>query len=71
MGMFDNFKIVFTTVLDHHFDNHEHCGGWCEAKGKTGDEKKKSSLRFRSKTKNAAIMYNHFKVLNAEFMEED
>jgi hypothetical protein len=60
---------ALTAVLENHFDNHEHCGGWCRAKGKTGEEKKKSSLRFCSKTKNAA-MYEHFKVLHAEFMEE-
>jgi hypothetical protein len=62
-------KIALTAVLEHHFDNHEHCVGWCKAKGKIGVEKKKSSLRFRSKTRNAG-MYNHFKVLHTEFMEE-
>jgi hypothetical protein len=51
-SMFDEFKSV---VLEHHFDNHEHCGGRCIAKGKTGEEKKKSSLRLCSKTKNAAM----------------
>jgi hypothetical protein len=70
-GTFDEFEIALTAVLEHHFDNYAHCGGWCKAKGKTGEEKKKSSLRFRSKTKNAEIYEHDFKVFHVEFMEKD
>ena len=69
-GTFNEFKTALTAVLEHHFDNHEHSGSWCKAKGKPGEETKESSLRFRWKTKNAA-MYEHVKILHEEFMEED
>jgi hypothetical protein len=31
-GTFDKFKTALMAALKHHFDNHEHCGGWCKAK---------------------------------------
>jgi hypothetical protein len=40
-GTFKEFKTGLTAVLEHHFDNHKHhCGDWCKAKGKEGEEKK-------------------------------
>ena len=69
-GTFEELRVHLTAVLEHHFDNHVHCGDWCKAKGKKGKEKKENSLRFRCKKKNAA-MYKHFKSLHAAFMEEE
>ena len=37
------------SVLEHHFDNHEHCGTWCQCKGKTKEEKKELKLKYRNK----------------------
>jgi hypothetical protein len=70
MGPFEEFKTGLTAVLEHHFDNHEHCGNWCKAKGKDSEEKKEQILRFCCKTKNKA-MYKHFQGLNEDFMDED
>jgi hypothetical protein len=38
-GTFKEFKTGLTAVLEHHFDNHEHCGNWFKAKGKEGEKK--------------------------------
>jgi hypothetical protein len=69
-GTFKELQEYLTAVLEHHFDNHNHCGDWCKAKGMTGEEKQKNSLMFRCKTRNAAI-YEQFKNLHDEFMKED
>ena len=40
-GTFTELQKHLTAVLEHHFNNHVHCGDWCKAKGKKGKEKKK------------------------------
>jgi hypothetical protein len=42
-------------VLEHHFDNHEHCGGWCRRKSMTAAQKKESIRYYRCKTKDAKL----------------
>jgi hypothetical protein len=40
-GTFKEFETGLTAALEHHFDNHEHCGNWCKAKEKEVKKKKK------------------------------
>jgi len=36
-------------VIEHHFDNHEHCGGWCRRRDQTDEERKKHCCRCKDK----------------------
>jgi hypothetical protein len=69
-GTFEEFRIAVLACLEHHFDNHIHCGTWCTAKGAEGEAKEQHSLRFRSKTKHSE-MYAKFSEFHEQFMEED
>ena len=37
------------SVLEHHFNNHEFCGTWCQCKGKTTEEMKDLKLKYHDK----------------------
>jgi hypothetical protein len=67
-GSFEDFQTAVTAVLEHHFNNHDHCGTWCKAK--YGSDAEKKELRFRCKTTNHA-MYLLFKSHHDQFMQED
>jgi len=36
-------------IIEHHFDNHEHCGGWCRRQDQTDKEGKKHYYRCKDK----------------------
>jgi len=42
-------------VLEHHFDNHEHCGDWCRRKDLTEDQRKESNKFYRCKVKDKSL----------------
>jgi predicted small secreted protein len=42
-------------VLEHHFDNHEHCGPWCRRKTMTTAQLESSTRYYRCKTADAKL----------------
>ena len=42
-------------IIEHHFDNHEFCGEWCNRKKQTGEERKKKKKFYRSKVKDIEL----------------
>ena len=42
-------------VIEHHFDCHDYCGGWCSRKNQTEDDKSRKKKCYRSKEKDAAL----------------
>ena len=64
-------------VIEHHFDNHQYCGGWCrrkiqlekEAVGDTTNKKKEDKKKkfYRDKTKDAKL-YDKLQSLMARFI---
>jgi len=47
----DQFERCGKAVLEHHFDNHEHCDDWCRRKDQTIDERQQSAKRCHCKTR--------------------
>jgi len=52
-------------VIEHHFDNHEHCGDWCRRKSQTEEERAKHC--YRCKVKDVAL-YEQLNHLIARFI---
>ena len=50
------------SVLEHHFDCHDHCGLWCRRKLQTEEERKKHY--YRSKTKDAELYKELTRILS-------
>jgi hypothetical protein len=46
-----NYCKAGRAVLEHHFDNHKHCGNWCKQKGMTALQLSQSSRYYWSKMK--------------------
>ena len=46
----DDLTTAVKSVLEHHFNNHEFCGDWCQCKGKTEEELKDLKLKYRDKS---------------------
>lgn len=44
-----------TAVLEHHFDNHKHCGAWCKRRTMTPLQQHESGGHCRSKEKDAKL----------------
>jgi len=42
-------------VLEHHFDNHQHCGDWCPRKHNTPAQRDATKKYYRCKTKDAKL----------------
>jgi hypothetical protein len=42
-------------VIEHHFDNHSHCGAWCKRKRMTEEEKLTKARYYRDLTKDAKL----------------
>ncbi len=49
---FENFETAGEASFEHHWNNHEHCGEWCQAKSWTEEEKVEKKGKFRDKIKN-------------------
>jgi hypothetical protein len=54
----EDLKKGTTAALEHMFNNHKHCGAWCNYLPKTDAEKKECEWRYRSKEKDAKL-YKH------------
>jgi len=54
-------------VVEHHFDNHEHCGAWCRRKDMTEEEKDGCPKVCRSKEKDAES-HEHLNEAMARFV---
>ena len=68
-GTFEEFQTAVLAVLEHHFNNHEHCASWCKATSGTEEEIRERGLRFRSKVDNKEL-YEFLRKHHEEFMEE-
>jgi hypothetical protein len=51
----EDLKKGTQAALEHMFNNHEHCGAWCNYLPKTDAEKKECAWRYRSKEKDAKL----------------
>jgi hypothetical protein len=49
---FEKFKIAGKASFEHHWNNHQFCGAWCQAKGWNEEEKKKYKHKYRDKVRN-------------------
>jgi hypothetical protein len=50
---FEKFKIAGRASFEHHWNNHEFCGDWCQAKGWSEEEKLKYKHKYRNKETHA------------------
>ena len=69
LGTFPEFQRAVLAVLEHHFNNHDHCEAWCKHAGGTEEEIRESGLRFRCKVRNKKL-YEFLKKHHEQFMEE-
>jgi len=51
----DNCVTCGKAVLDHHFDDHTHCGDWCSRKNLSNEEKQQSTKHCRDKERDAKL----------------
>jgi hypothetical protein len=68
-GTFLQFQTAVKAVLEHHFNNHEHCEVWCKHGHGTEEEKPASGLRSRCKEWNKEL-HLCLKQHHEKFMEE-
>jgi hypothetical protein len=69
-GTYEEFQTAVLAVLEHHFNNHQYCGDWCQASKVAGaEEVSAAGLRFRCKERNKEL-YLVLKKHHEEFMEE-
>ena len=70
-GTYLEFRKAVLAVLEHHFNNHEHCGSWCKSIGgdQTEEEGRELGLRFRCKERNKDL-YVFLKRHHEKFMED-
>jgi hypothetical protein len=54
-----------TAVLEHHFDNHQHCGDWCKRRLLSAEAK--NSKRFYRCKKKDAMLYKHLSDIVAKY----
>jgi hypothetical protein len=59
-GTLEEFQEHLTAVLEHHFNNYDHCGDWCKAKGMNDEFMEEDKLRqlFHSWDTNAVEGFN-------------
>jgi hypothetical protein len=68
-GMYAKFCQAVLAVLEHHFNNHQHCANWCKSVSGTAEEVRDSGLCFRCKVRNKEL-YLFLKGHHEQFMEE-
>lgn len=68
-GTYDEFTKAVVAVLEHHFDNHEHCSNWCQARKGMQEEVRDSRLCFRCKIRNKEL-YLFLKKHQEDFMAD-
>jgi hypothetical protein len=68
-GTYDAMKTAVRAVLEHHFNNHEFCVDWCQARNGAAEAVGDAGLRFRCKERNKEL-YLFMKKHHEQFMEE-
>jgi hypothetical protein len=58
---FKKFQAAGEASFEHHWNNHEHCGDWCQAKSWTEEEKVEKKGKFRDKVKNEREYHQYLK----------
>jgi hypothetical protein len=66
---FTLLKKAVVAVLEHHFDDHDYCTDWCQARKGTEKEVRDSGLQFRCKICNKEL-YLFLKKNHEEFMAD-
>jgi hypothetical protein len=51
----EQYCLTAKAVLEHHFDNHMHCGEWCRRRLMSPEQQAASERYYRSKTKDAEL----------------
>jgi hypothetical protein len=51
----DKYLDAGKAVLEHHFDNHQYCGGWCPRKRLTKEQLDATERYYRCKTRDAKL----------------
>jgi hypothetical protein len=59
---FEKFQAAREASLEHHWNNHEHCGDWCQAISWTEEEEVKNKGKFRDKVKKEREYHQQLKV---------
>jgi hypothetical protein len=59
---FEKFQAAGEASFEHHWNNHEHCGDWCQAISWTEEEKVKNKGKFRDKVKYEREYHQQLKV---------
>jgi len=57
-------------VLEHHFDNHEHCRSWCSRKLLTEEQRKKGKQYYHCKQKDAKL-YQKLQAIISRFITKE
>lgn len=63
----DQYISAADAVLEHHFDNHDHCGVWCPRKRLSQLQRTQSDRYYRCKTRDAKL-YNVLKQMISRFI---
>ena len=66
----DQFVDRGQAVLEHHFDNHQHCGSFCHRKDEDDEQRKASTKFYRNKEKDQDL-YTILQATLARFVTED
>jgi hypothetical protein len=61
---FEDFIKAGEASFEHHWNNHEHCGDWCQAISWTAEEKEEKKGKFRDKEKNTKEYVQQLTVKN-------
>jgi len=51
----DDYVNKGKAVLEHHFDNHEHCGSWCSRRLESEEQRMATKKYYRCKTRDAKL----------------
>jgi hypothetical protein len=62
---FKTFEEAGLSIFEHHWNNHIHCGDWCQAKKWTAKEKEENKNKYRDKVSHAKE-YEQQKVVHAK-----
>jgi hypothetical protein len=66
---FDELKTAAKAALEHHFNNHEFCSGWCPYLAKSGAERAEVQYKYPSKTEDS-VLYSHFVEIHGAYTTE-
>ena len=67
---FEKFQRAAKASFEHHWNNHQFCGTWCQAKDWTDEEKETNKNMFRNKETHQKEYYQQFGV-HSKYTEED